>query len=292
MSAAVELVVAVAIGAGLGAAGWRATSPMFRADAVMRTNYRGQLLPTAVGVVIPLVALVVIGSNSIVAVILQLRDPFASGWSALSELGPTMLLTCLGFGCLGLLDDVAGINQSGGFSGHLRAMARGTLTTGMVKLIGGALLSSVIVARTSAEPSLGGFVRDVGIISLGANLANLADRAPGRAIKAVTLGFAVVAGVTLSELLVAPAVVIGAGFGLLSADLREDLMLGDTGSNVLGATLGLGVVFAVTPGVRWGVFALLVALNALSEVKSFTSIIDATPALRWLDRLGAPHRQP
>ena len=67
-------------------------------------------------------------------------------------------------------------------------------------------------------------------------------------------------------------------------------MLGDAGSNALGAALGYGVVVGVGEGWRWGVLAVLALLNIASERVSFSRVIDAVPPLRWADRLGAPHR--
>ncbi len=290
MTVAVQILVAVALGALLSAAFWHAGRPVFDADVFARSNYRDQRLPTAVGVLIALVLLVVVGVNAAVAVAVQSQSVYTSGWTAVTEVGPVVVLACVGFAFLGLIDDVAGINQSGGFTGHLRALAHGKLTTGMIKLIGGAMISAIVVSRLLNEPSVPGFIRDVGVLSLTANLANLLDRAPGRTIKAVTLAFAAVVGVTLSELLVAPAIAIGAGFGLLPSDLREDMMLGDAGSNTLGAALGVSVVLSMSTGGRWVALGVLIALNALSEIRSFTAMIDRTPLLRWLDRLGAPHR--
>ena len=82
---------------------------------------------------------------------------------------------------------------------------------------------------------------------------------------------------------------IGAAVGLLPADLGERLMLGDTGANLLGAVLGLAVVLETSRPVRTGVLIVLIVLNLASERVSFTKVIDATPGLRHLDRLG---RQP
>ena len=63
-------------------------------------------------------------------------------------------------------------------------------------------------------------------------------------------------------------------------------MLGDTGANALGAAVGLGAVLTLGRPARLGVLIALVALNVASERVSFSRVIDATPPLRWFDRLG------
>ena len=82
------------------------------------------------------------------------------------------------------------------------------------------------------------------------------------------------------------AAVVGASLGLLAFDLRERLMLGDAGSNVIGAALGFGTVLTVSPPVRNGVLIALVVLNVLSEKVSFSRVIDRVGPLRIADRLG------
>jgi hypothetical protein len=67
-------------------------------------------------------------------------------------------------------------------------------------------------------------------------------------------------------------------------------MLGDTGSNVLGAGAALGLVATTSPGTWWVAVVVLAALNLASEAISFSDVIGRTPPLRWLDRLGAPPR--
>jgi UDP-N-acetylmuramyl pentapeptide phosphotransferase/UDP-N-acetylglucosamine-1-phosphate transferase len=81
-------------------------------------------------------------------------------------------------------------------------------------------------------------------------------------------------------------VVVGATAGLLVPDLRERLMLGDAGANVLGATLGLGVVLTTGTTVQLAVVAVLLALNLVSERVSFSRVIDQVGPLHALDRLG------
>ena len=88
---------------------------------------------------------------------------------------------------------------------------------------------------------------------MDANLANLLDRAPGRVAKVallLALPVALVAGV--DERMAGPVVIVGATLALLWPDLREQLMLGDTGANVLGATLGLAVVLTTAFGLALG----------------------------------------
>ena len=69
-------------------------------------------------------------------------------------------------------------------------------------------------------------------------------------------------------------------------------MLGDAGSNVIGAVLGVGMVLSVTETQRWILLVVVLALNLSSEVVSFTKVIDSVGVLRRLDRLGSPYRKP
>ncbi len=90
---------------------------------------------------------------------------------------------------------------------------------------------------------------------------------------------------------IAAAPVMGASLGLLPDDLRERLMLGDTGANVIGAVLGLAVVLGSRESIRLTVMLVLLALNVAAELVSFSRVIDAVPPLRWFDRLGQPPRR-
>ena len=120
-------------------------------------------------------------------------------------------------------------------------MRNGRVTTGLLKLVGGACVAVVLVA-TPGFKSGRTLLVDAMLIALAANLGNLLDRAPGRTIKAglvVYVPLAIVLGTDPTGVAIAP--VMGAAFGL-SATIRERLMLGDTGANVIGAVLGLAVV--------------------------------------------------
>jgi UDP-N-acetylmuramyl pentapeptide phosphotransferase/UDP-N-acetylglucosamine-1-phosphate transferase len=100
---------------------------------------------------------------------------------------------------------------------------------------------------------------------------------------------ALVAGTGGDRELVGVAATVGAAVGLLVPDLREDLMLGDTGANALGAALGVGIVLTCSPLTRLLTLAVVAALNVLSELVSFTRVIEAVPPLRAFDRLGRRH---
>ncbi len=97
-------------------------------------------------------------------------------------------------------------------------------------------------------------IADALLIALAANLGNLLDRAPGRTIKVALVAYVPVAlllGTGAVGIAVAP--VMGAALGVLPEDLRERLMLGDTGANVLGAVLGVAIVLGTGRGTRNGV---------------------------------------
>jgi UDP-N-acetylmuramyl pentapeptide phosphotransferase/UDP-N-acetylglucosamine-1-phosphate transferase len=271
----------VVVGVVVGGAIWMAVREVFDAGVFARTNHRGAPVLTSVGIVIPITVTLLAGFLRV----MQLLTQRAPGWDQL--VGPTVT-AALGFGLFGLLDDLAGTGQSGGFRGHLGALARGRVTTGALKLLGGgavALLTSAALAR--GDEGLVGALRDAAIVALAANAANLLDRRPGRTTKvagAAFLGLALWSG---SPTLVGPGVGVGAAIALLPSEFRERIMLGDAGANALGALVGLATLAALpTATARWVVLSLLLALNLMSVVVSFSSVIDAVPPLRYLDRLG------
>jgi UDP-GlcNAc:undecaprenyl-phosphate/decaprenyl-phosphate GlcNAc-1-phosphate transferase len=259
---------------------WVLSAGAFGGAVFERENFRGRALPTAVGII---VALVVLATDAVMAVVVAAgAEPDTAAVDALR----LTTVTALGFGLLGLLDDLGGAGESGGFVGHLRALGSGHLTTGATKLFGGAAVAVVVVA-TREPDSIGRVLADGALIALTANLGNLFDRAPGRTIKVALVAFLVlVVAVGAEPELAGAALAVGAGAGLLTADLGERLMLGDAGANVLGAALGLGVVLACSPGVRTGVLVAVAALNLASERVSFSRVIDAAPPLRAADRWG------
>ena len=162
---------------------------------------------------------------------------------------------------IGLADDLFSGGERGVRS-HLRAGA----TTGTLKALGIPLYG---LARTR---SLSGAL----LVALAANFLNQLDTRPGRALKAYLALAPLVRAPLLPAVLVAPY------------DLREMAMLGDAGSNALGAMLGLNSVDRFTGRGRKLAIAALAGLNLLGETRSIGELIERTPGLSHLDRLGRP----
>jgi UDP-GlcNAc:undecaprenyl-phosphate/decaprenyl-phosphate GlcNAc-1-phosphate transferase len=193
-------------------------------------------------------------------------------------------LAILGAGAIGTYDDLGGLRtqQAKGFTGHLKALREGRVTSGAVKAGGiGAtsLLAAALVSGRPRDAVVGGAV-----VAGYANLANLFDLRPGRALKFGLLHAPLAALPGPAGALVAGP--LGAAAALLPVDLREQAMLGDAGANALGAALGTAVLLRYGPRGRLVHLLGLAALTAASEKISFTRVIAATPPLRWFDELG------
>lgn len=259
----------------------RAGAPQILAAPVLaRENYRGHRLATAGGILIVLAVLVVEAGRAVLGALGVGDQPGLTTDRAL------VLLAVFGFGLLGLLDDLVGDGTARGFRGHVGALLQGRITTGFLKLFGGAGVAVVLVATPGFATGRRLLV-DAVLIALAANLGNLLDRAPGRTLKCAAVAYvplAIVLGGSAAGVAIAPA--MGAAFALLPDDLSERLMLGDTGANVVGAVLGLGVVLGTGETTRLVALGAVAALTVLAEVSSFSRIIDVTPPLRFLDRLG------
>ena len=272
------IVVAPAVaGAAVALALWTALRPTFASPVLARRNWRDRDVPTAAGIVLVLAVVLVEAGRVLIDGEVRADD----GGVRLA-----VLVVVVGLGLLGAIDDLLGDATARGFRGHLGALRERRLTTGLVKLVGGAAVAVVACALLSS--GRGQLVADGALVALAANLGNLFDRAPGRVIKCGLVAFLLLALAATAEQLGAVAVVVGAAVGLGVPDVRERLMLGDAGANPLGGALGVGVVAAVSPTTRLVVLVVLVALNLAAELVSFSRVIDAVPPLRAADRWGRP----
>jgi UDP-N-acetylmuramyl pentapeptide phosphotransferase/UDP-N-acetylglucosamine-1-phosphate transferase len=190
-------------------------------------------------------------------------------------------------GLVGGYDDLAGARpeqaRDKGLAGHLRALRAGRVSAGAVKVAGIGASAAAAALLTRSDRGLADAVVTTGLVAGTANLVNLLDLRPGRAAKAAALAAAAGLGGPSGALVAGP---LGASLAVLPADLRERVMLGDCGANAVGALLGLRL--AAVPGrpARAGALAAVVGLTLASERVSFTRVIEATPGLRELDRLG------
>ncbi len=192
----------------------------------------------------------------------------------------------LGVALLGLVDDTLG-GEPRGWRGHARAVLRLRFSTGALKAVGS--LGLALYATSYLEPATGRWLLASAVLVLATNAFNLLDLRPGRATKVfVLLG----AGLAIGEgsprtlwtlgLFVGPALVAGL------YDLRERAMLGDTGSNLLGALAGLWLVLSLSAVGQAVALAVLVAITLYGELRSITELVERLPLLRGIDSWGVP----
>src|SRR5690554_1020132 len=259
MAIALALVLAWAISALLA----RPMAAMLRSSLQVR-NYRGELIPTAMGLVLLFACL---GSLTILA----LAGILSRGLLGMYAFWMTLVTLA------GLVDDAVGNHRVRGFRGHFAALFRGELTSGMIKVFlvsGGALVLASQPLNWQSPVKLG-------VLILAVNLFNQLDLRPGRALKAFLLLIAVF---VLRGSLVAAAG-SGGALGLLPGDIRARYMLGDTGANLLGALVGLALLNLPSVSLLVGL-AVLALGNLVGELLSFSRLIYKTRALHWLDKLG------
>jgi UDP-GlcNAc:undecaprenyl-phosphate/decaprenyl-phosphate GlcNAc-1-phosphate transferase len=223
-----------------------------------------------------------------------LEGPAVAAGAMLGSLAahPAIAVAGAGAAAFGAYDDLRGSGDRRGFRGHISALLAGEVTTGAVKLGGiGAtgLVSSVLAGGQCSPRGAADVVINAGLVAGGANLLNLFDLRPGRAIK-VTIGSAALisalAGPDAAAATAATAAPLGAAVALLPEDLGESAMLGDCGANALGAMLGAAAAVTLPRPARLALLAGIAGLTAASEKVSFTKVIERTPALRRLDMLG------
>ena len=245
----------------------------FTRNGWTRANWRGRELAFPAGVLCVAFALASTGLLGVLEVM--------SGWELVSV---DALALGMGVAFLGLLDDLLDA-PARGLRGHARALLGGGFSTGALKAGGTvALAIAVLSDRTSSSAEL---ALSVSVVVLCTNAFNLLDLRPGRSAKAfVVLGVLLLAHTRDLEPLRELGAFIGPLLVLGAFDLRERAMLGDTGSNLLGALAGLWLVTGLGPVGEGAVLCALVALTAYGELRSISQTIERIGLLRTLDRLG------
>jgi UDP-N-acetylmuramyl pentapeptide phosphotransferase/UDP-N-acetylglucosamine-1-phosphate transferase len=263
---------------GIGASAARAVLTWIRRDqnaaALDRVNFRGRTVSLAGGPALAAGA--------------TLGAAFGASGPAVTAAVVTAGATA---GAVGFYDDLVGNRpeqKAKGFAGHLGALREGRVTSGFVKIAGvgaAGLAASALLARDPSGKGRGvvNVLLGAGVIAGTANLVNLLDLRPGRALKA---GAIIAAPLALGRRGGVAAGALGAGAALAPDDLGETIMLGDAGANALGALLGVALAARTGPAGRALALTVLAARTAASEKISFTKVIQDTPWLRGLDELG------
>lgn len=245
---------------------------------LVKPNFRGDSIPASVGLTYLLCALPVFA----VLLLIPTRHREAVLY----------LLVTGSFGTLGLVDDLWGSRAVGGFRGHLRSLFAMRPTTGALKLVGGGFAALLAAALLHAPLALDyrvllPLIADALLIALAANALNLLDLRPGRA----QFGFALLmsaplllACLALDKRIVLPLVVVLAAVREWRADSRAQAMMGDTGSNLLGAGAGLTAALFLPLWGRLLLLFLLAALNIAAERVSLSRVIAGNVWLNSLDR--------
>jgi hypothetical protein len=270
------LVAAVALGPWL--------ADMLRAG-LARSNYAGRRVAFPAGAPLVACSLIALAPLAILddRADLDVLDPDLRRW----------MVYVLGVALLGLLDDALGRGHASdtarGWRGHARAVAGGGFSTGAIKAVGALALAAYATSGLGQQGI--DYVADLALLLLTTNLFNLLDLRPGRVEKVFVV---LLAGLCLAAwdsqpiellgLFVGP-VLVGAAF-----TLRERAMLGDTGSNLVGALAGVAMLVTLGDTGRWIALAVVAALTIFGEFRSISKTIDSVPPLRWLDSLGRVSR--
>lgn len=266
------LVAAVALGPWL--------ADMLRAG-LARENYAGRRVAFPAGAPLIACSLIALAPLAILddRADLDLLDPELRRW----------MVYVLGVALLGLLDDALGRGHAEdtdrGWRGHARAVAAGRFSTGAIKAVGALALAAYATSGLGQQGI--DYVADLALLLLTTNLFNLFDLRPGRVEKVFVV---LMAGLYIGAWTADPLELLGVFVGpvLIGAafTLRERAMLGDTGSNLVGALAGVALLVTLGDTGRWIALAMVLGLTIFGEFRSISKTIDSVPPLRWLDSLG------
>lgn len=258
---------------------------MKESQLLVKPNYRNEMIPSEAGLIFVVLLPFTIGIGMFFSV-----KSFTTIHAIL------FLFVITGMGLLGLLDDLIGTNEHKGFKGHFTALLKeNRLTSGGFKAIFGAIIAMVFSLATLNLMNLEWKLSVIWIILinfllvvLGANTINLFDLRPGRAGKVFLLGFILILAFSqhFEDYVGLFIPILAIVLFYLPFDLKAKAMLGDVGSNLLGATLGIMMAWMLSDFGKIVAVIILAALQYAAERYSFTDIIAKYRWLEYLDNWG------
>lgn len=235
-------------------------------------NYRKQHIPIGMGLVFVLV-------QSFVILTLGLYK------NTIDNFIFSYIISILMIGLIGIIDDLIGEKDVKGFKGHIASLLKLKLTTGGLKLIVGGVVALIISLTISVN--IVELVVNVLIIGLFTNLINLFDLRPGRAGKVfILLSIILLLSAEIRDYNYIITSLLGIILVYLPYDLKAKSMMGDTGSNVLGMTLGVFCAGTQPFLAKVLYLTLLIIIHIITEFHSLSRIIDNNRLLCYIDRLG------
>jgi UDP-GlcNAc:undecaprenyl-phosphate GlcNAc-1-phosphate transferase len=248
---------------------------------LVRQNWRGRELAYPSGAVLLAVSLIALAPLALLddRADLDLLEPDLRRW----------ITYVIGVALLGLLDDALGrAGEAGsprGWRGHARAVLTGRFSTGAIKAVGAFALAAYAVSGRGREDF--DYLADLALLLLATNLFNLLDLRGGRVEKAFIL---LLAGLCLGAWTLEPVELLGLFIGPVlvgtALTLRERAMLGDTGSNLIGALAGISLLETLGDDARLVALAVIAALTLYGEFRSLNAAVERVPLLRHLDSVG------
>jgi len=296
------------------------------AHGLVRENYRGAALPFPIGIVLPVAALVALIPLALLQELAEVDVFRASAYPAVTYVVGVALLGLLDDFVGSGVFVAGGAREAGarhevapepagardarsrgerhaagaahahharasrqapprGWRGHARAILSGGFSTGAAKAAGS--LGLALFALSGQGRSASEYLLAAGVLVLATNLFNLLDLRPGRSAKALLLlGAALTIGSLDADGLWTVGLMLGPVLVLLPLDLRERGMLGDTGSNAIGAVAGIWLIATLDTTGQAIALAAMALITAYGEFRSISRLIDRTPGLRHLDSLG------
>ncbi|MEF9991112.1 MAG: glycosyl transferase [Romboutsia sp.] len=251
--------------------------PMFKNllinSNIIRPNYKKDMIPVSMGIVfLPMMII-----NGIIVLLFT------------NKAENLLYVFIYIFGMIsmffaGVLDDIIGNRDVSGLKGHFKSLLKGHLTTGGFKALFGGFVGIIVSIAISKD--ITDIIVNTLIIALSTNLMNLLDLRPGRAIKVYLIITTIIFLTLVGYIKVLPLLIVPNVLAYFSHDLKARAMMGDTGSNVLGISIGILVVLGYSFNVRMSWLVFLIFIHIVTEKYSLTKIIEKNKFLNFIDKLG------